>query len=73
MGFSQSTCLPASAARMVYSQCIEFGQADVDGFNGGVVADLVVGLVGVDGALREVILRCVLRAFFRGMACDDAR
>jgi hypothetical protein len=27
IGFSQSTCLPALAARIVYSECIEFGNA----------------------------------------------
>ena len=29
MGFSHSTCLPARAARMVYSACIEFGRQTI--------------------------------------------
>jgi hypothetical protein len=54
--FSQSTCLPASVARIVHSRCMLFGSA-IYSVDCRVASKLVERLAGRDGALRKVLER----------------
>ncbi len=54
-GFSQSTCLPASRARMLHSTCMRIGQRDVDGVDLGIGEQRVVaGVRPLDPVLARV-------------------
>ena len=48
------------------------GKADVDGVDGFVVADVVVGVVGVDGGFVNTVEFAVLGTFFGGVTGDEA-
>ena len=70
-GFSQRTCLPAAAARIVHSACSAFGQPDVDAVDLGIGEQRLVRVVGTRDAELGGERPCPV-AVARGDGCEPA-